>query len=329
MSNSQLLNNDKDTILWLDQNVYNEENKNTYEKYLPKFKDFNFFCFTSVDKLIKYIGNNLNYFEFRHFYVIVSGRLAENFFNSYLIIAEKYNVIADTIVYCYNQKYHETKPYFMDKFLNPGGITIDFENVVNYILKDECDWKNNEKNYQEYIPEKKGFGDVFINIDTSNEYELALPILITRTINCSLIEKDEITNFQNLLISRYCKSYSKPIMKLIKPSGNKKMNIPLHFLAKFFIKFYTQEKKSKNKGQNFYADMNKDLTNDKFDDYHPFIFLIYDCLNKKYLQSYRKKLYRGGQLSKIEFDKMVSNFNKNNIKKYFIIQKIFYLFQKI
>ena len=67
----------------------------------------------------------------------------------------------------------------MDKFLNPGGITIDFENVVNYILKDECDWKNNEKNYQEYIPEKKGFGDVFINIDTSNEYELALPILIT------------------------------------------------------------------------------------------------------------------------------------------------------
>jgi hypothetical protein len=43
----------------------------------------------------------------------------------------------------------------MDKFLNPGGITIDFENVVNYILKDECDWKNNEKNYQEYIPEKK------------------------------------------------------------------------------------------------------------------------------------------------------------------------------
>ena len=328
MSNSQLLNNDKDTILWLDQNVYNEENKNTYEKYLPKFKDFNFFCFTSVDKLIKYIGNNLNYFEFRHFYVIVSGRLAENFFNSYLIIAEKYNVIADTIVYCYNQKYHETKPYFMDKFLNPGGITIDFENVVNYILKDECDWKNNEKNYQEYIPEKKGFGDVFINIDTSNEYELALPILITRTINCSLIEKDEITNFQNLLISRYCKSYSKPIMKLIKPSGNKKMNIPLHFLAKFFIKFYTQEKKSKNEGQNFYADMNKDLTNDKFDDYHPFIFLIYDCLNKKYLQSYRKKLYRGGQLSKIEFDKMVSNFNKNNNKKIFYYSKNFLSFSK-
>ena len=110
MGNSQLLDIYKDTILWLDQNVYNEENKNTYEEYLPKLKGFNFLCFTSVDKLIKYIANNLNYFEFRHFYVIVSGRLAESFFNSYLLIAEKYNVIADTIVYCYNQKYHETKP---------------------------------------------------------------------------------------------------------------------------------------------------------------------------------------------------------------------------
>ena len=308
--------------------MYNEENKNTYEEYLPKLKDFNFFCFTSVDKLIKYISNNLNYFEFRHFYVIVSGRLAESFFNSYLIIADKYNVIADTIVYCYNQKYHETKPYFMDKFLNPGGITLDFENVVNYILKDECDWKNIDKNYQEYIPEKKGYGDVFMNIDTSNEYELALPILISRTINSSLIGKDEITNFQNLLINRYCKSYSRPIMKLIKPSGNKNMNIPLHFLAKFFIKFYTQEKENKDEGQNFYADLNKDLTNDKFDDYHPFIFLIYDCLNKKYLKSYKKKLFRGGKLSKIEFDKMASNFNKNTNKKVFYYSKNFLSFSK-
>ena len=47
MSNSQLLNNDKDTILWLDQNVYNEENKNTYEKYLisSKIQGFQFFLF--------------------------------------------------------------------------------------------------------------------------------------------------------------------------------------------------------------------------------------------------------------------------------------------
>ena len=280
MGNSQILDKDKDTILWLDQNVYNEENKYTYKKYLAKFKNFNFLCFTSVDKLINYIGYNLEYFEFRHFYIIVSGRLAESFYNAYLVAANKYNIIADTIVYCLRQKYHETKPYYMDKFLNSGGITLDFDNVVNYILKDECDWANIEKKYKEYIPEKKGYGDVFMYIDNTNENELALPILISKTINSSLIEQDEITNFQNLLISRYCKYYLKKNMELIKPSGNKNMNIPLHVLAKFLLKFYTKEK-DYEEGRNFYKDLNQDLTNNKFDDYHPFIFLIYDCLNKK------------------------------------------------
>ena len=176
MGSSQILDIKKNAILWLDQNVYNEENKDTYKEFLPKLKNYNFFCFTSVDKLFEYIGNNLNYFEFRHFYVIVSGRLAEIFYNEYLIATEKYNIIADTIVYCFRQKYHETKPYFKDNFLNSGGITSNFENVVDYILKDKCYWDNIKKNYIKYNPEKEGYGDAFMNLDTTKEYELALPI---------------------------------------------------------------------------------------------------------------------------------------------------------
>lgn len=103
-------------------------------------------------------------------------------------------------------------------------------------------------------------------LDTNNEYELALPILISKIINSSLIEKDEITNFQNVLINRYCKSYSKATMESIKPLGDRNMNIPLHILTKIFINFYTKEKEYDD-GQNFYEDMNKDLTNNKFDDY--------------------------------------------------------------
>ena len=41
--NPPKISSKKATIFWLDQNVYNEENKHTYEKYLPKLKDFNFF----------------------------------------------------------------------------------------------------------------------------------------------------------------------------------------------------------------------------------------------------------------------------------------------
>ena len=321
MGNSQKLETDTDTILWLDQNVYNEENKSTYVKYLPKLKNFNFVLFTSVDELINYIKDNLKFFEFKVFYVVVSGRLAENFFTEYVKIAEKYNIIADTIVYCLRQKYHETKPYFNDPFLNAGGITIHFENVVDYILKEQSYWENigktdkakNQENADKNNPKNEPFGDVFTFIDTSKEYELALPILISKHINSSLIEEDGITKFQNLLIKRYSTCYKTKALKLIKPSGIKDMKIPLHILTKFLIQFYTCEKKDENTGQNFYSDLNKDLSNDKFDEYHPFICLIYDCLNKGYVQSYKKILYRGAQISEKKYLNLVAGFkNKEN-----------------
>ena len=162
-------------------------------------------------------------------------------------------------------------------------------------------------------------------MDTSKEYELALPILIGKIINSSLIEKGEIQKFQNLLLSRYCNSYTKKALNLIKPSGNKNMDIPLHILTKFLLKFYTEEALSKNK--NFYKDLNRDLTNNKFDDYHPFIFLIYDLLNKGFIKSYKKQLYRGGKISKEEFNKLNKN-KKNKNEKLFYFSKNFLSFSK-
>ena len=329
MGNSQELDSKKETILWLDKNVYNEENKSTFVEYYPKLKRFNFFCFTSVEDLIDYIEKNSNYFKFKLFYVVVSGRLAESFYKEYVKISDKYNTIANTTVYCLNKKYHQSKPYFKDNYLNSGGITINFENVVDYILKDECDWANNKKKFKKYIAKEGGFGDTFSFIDTSKEYELALPILITKYINSSLIEKDEITNFQNVLISRYVKYYSKEDMKFIKPSGNKNMNIPLHILTKFLLNFYTKEK-TKDYGHNFYSDLNCDLSNNEIKEYIPFIVLIYDCLNKKYLPSYKKDLYRGTLISEREFNKLLKDLanKKNNDKKPIYYSNYFLSFSK-
>ena len=327
MGNSQKIIENKDSIIWLDKNVYNDENKLTYKSYQKKLEKFNFLCFKSVSDLISFIKNNLNYFEFRLFYIVVSGKLAEEFYNEYVKITEKYNIIAASIVYCYKQKYHEKKPYFKDKFLNSGGITCNFDYVVKYILNDECNWDNIHQTYKKYIPEKPNYGDVFMYMNTSKEYELALPILIGNTINSSLIEKGEIKKFQELLLSRYSNSYTKKDIQLIKPSGNKNMDIPLHILSKFFAKFYTSQSID---GNNFYSKLNLDLTNNKFDEYHPFIFLMYDSLNKGYLKSYKKKLYRGGKILKSEFDKIITNKNTcvNNNEKLFYFSKNFLSFSK-
>ena len=99
------------------------------------------------------------------------------------------------------------------------------------------------------------------------------------------------------------------------------MDIPLHILSKYFLKFYTEE-------GGFYRDLNRDLTNDKFDDYHPFIFLLYDSLNKGFIKSYKGRLYRGDKINKIEFNKIISNKNKNKNEKLFYFSKKFLSFSK-
>ena len=165
-----------------------------------------------------------------------------------------------------------------------------------------------------------------MNIDTSKNYELALPTLIGKLINVSILEKEDISNFQKLLLSRYCKTTNNLSNYYIKPSGNKNIDIPHHIMTKNWLRLYTKEKPC------FYKDLNKDLTNDKFDDYHPFIFLLYDSLNKGILKSYSKKsLYRVGIISNKEFEEMKNNYlnsKENPSLKPFYFSKNFLSFSK-
>ena len=81
----------KECIIWLDQNVFNLENKETYDFYKNRLLTFNFFCFESVKRLFSFIKHNKDYFEFRLFYIVVSGSLAEEFFSVYVKVQK--NVI--------------------------------------------------------------------------------------------------------------------------------------------------------------------------------------------------------------------------------------------
>ena len=139
-----------------------------------------------------------------------------------------------------------------------------------------------------------------------------------------MIEEGEIAKFQKKILNRYYESYGKKVLKLIKPSGNKNMNIPLHILTKFFIRFYTEE----GYDRKFYSDLNRDLTNNKFDDYHPFIFLIYDCLNKGYIKPYRQKLFRGAEIYINKFNDLMYDIRKNEKEKILYFSKSFLSFSK-
>ena len=60
MGNSLKINKDKDTIIWLDKNVFNKENEGTYKEYRNVLENFNFLCFTSVKNVLSFIKKNLD-----------------------------------------------------------------------------------------------------------------------------------------------------------------------------------------------------------------------------------------------------------------------------
>ena len=167
------------------------------------------------------------------------------------------------------------------------------------------------------ITEKSEYGNIFMNVDPSKEYELALAVLLGRIINSSLLDEGDVLKFQKTFSKRYSNNYSKSDLNLIKPT----IEVPLHILSKYFIRFYTLEGP-------FYGKLNRDLSNEKFDDYLPFIFTLYDALSKGFLNPYKKKLYRGGKLSNKEFDEIISKKNKNSKEKLFYFSKNFLSFSK-
>ena len=65
-------------IIWIDQNVNNEENKFTLQYFKSELKnDYNIITFESVKQAFDLFEQEKQIFEFNLFYVIVSGRLAE------------------------------------------------------------------------------------------------------------------------------------------------------------------------------------------------------------------------------------------------------------
>ena len=69
----------KKNVLWIDQNNGKEENKRYIQIYSKELKDFSFYLVTSVEEGYLFLGT----LEFELVYVILSGRLAEEFLDIY------------------------------------------------------------------------------------------------------------------------------------------------------------------------------------------------------------------------------------------------------
>ena len=305
-------------IIWIDRNVFSIENKVFLEILQSGIKNSKFYPVETVQEafnLIKnkeeIIFNNKNIiqkkkkvFQFKLFYVIVSGSLSNEFFNEYIKTTKELAIISANIIFCADKNMHMRNAYYLDDFLNPGKVynekTID--KMIEYINRDEFPLLKEPsilQNKKIYIPQEEHYGCIFFNAD--NISKMAYPYFFGQIINSNLINDYDLESFQNFLLDYY------PELKnLIFPSREKKIPIPYYLLAKFYLHMYTYE-------SGFFRNMNLDLSNDKFDLYRVYIFLLYDALNKKSIKSYYKNsLYRGAKLSKKELDTIINLLNDKN-----------------
>ena len=297
-------------VIWIDKNVDSIENKMFLEILEGGIKDLDFYPAKSIDEAFELIRNkrgtiklkngkekkNVKLFHFRLFYVIVSGSLSNDFINEYVKATKELPIIAAITIFCKDEEKHRFNAYYLDEFLNPGKVYNEksIVKIIEYINKDECKFLDDSlllENKKVYKPEKQNFGDSFYNV--SKFSDITFPYFFGQMINSTFINEYDLKAFQFFLLRYY------PQLKyLIFPSREKNIEIPFYLLAKFFLNMYTYEKC-------FYENINLDLSNNKFDLYRQYIFLLYNALNEKSLKPYyNSNLYRGAKISKDEFDRI-------------------------
>ena len=332
-------------IIWIDEKVDNEENTYTYQEFTNSLPEYDIIKVKSVKQAFDHIEKNYDDFKFKLFYVIVSGALSEDFFNEYAKKSLELHILCATIIYCSekNRQLNEFKPFYLDNFLNPGKVTDSSYFVIEYIKSVQCSYyldpnelideqKENDGTKKEKVEnndfeENKNKNDIEFAAEFSYIKDLgtmAYPIIISKYINCTLIEKGDIEIMQKENIKLY------PQLKhLFKPSEEKDIFIPYHILAKYYLNIYTQN-------TNFYVDMNKELKERQFDKYKTYIYLMYNALNKGIFKSYCKSnLYRGGTLSNEEYESLKEKFElkqkgeNSETNKIFFFSRKFLSFSKV
>ena len=170
-------------IFWIDKNYKTQENQNQLKQLEKEFPSYKKETFESIENLESFLKKKKKEYDFKFIYIIISGSLAENFFNSYNIFTYT-TIIAATIVFCGNKSYHSSKPYANDLYLNPGGVVNNFNEVIEYInIPNDILWHKliSIKENSIILPKNKGgFGNTFKYANDLSD--ITLPIILTEII---------------------------------------------------------------------------------------------------------------------------------------------------
>ena len=319
-------------LLWLDENIHNSENSklsNEIKKILPDI------ILIPCDSLQKGF-DELNKLNFELAFVIISGRLFENYI---LKLKNEFNSLKSiplAMVYtskrCKNELEGITTGNYAfsaitlasvkDPFLNPGGVIDLPVDIINYIVNFNKTYYNEiyfkESKYKENLHDSVNLHSYYFE-KIQNVNNLILPAIYSKLFITNDLKDKEIPTFiefiLNLNNNKLTKNVLFPLLKLKK--------LPLQIIIKFIFKAFIND-------EILFNILNKNLILSKDSNFSTFIKLMYKGLENFSLKSnFSNNLYKIYSINKddlIDIEKNYNNYlqtNKNNIPFGFIFFKHF------
>ena len=277
------------TIIWVDKNIDNSENKSYKEEILKNFK--NLHCFTNIEEGFNYLKS----IKFSLTYFIISGSLFLDFCSLLTFKKNSLLTVPRIIIFTsYSTKLKIENSEFINKsFYNKGGITTSFSNVKQFLNEKIFD-RNPSLIKHKIYPEEVDF--TFKPI--LNKSDLIAPVFLSELLNKP--DSSKYKDFDEYLMN----SYGEKMCNLI--SQVYKIECPNSIRVKYWLRAYTLETA-------FYDTINTELMQDKKENYITYINLLYHGVENNYIEfNLTDNLYRGAVMNTSEINNIKEYQNKNN-----------------
>ena len=308
-------------IIWIDENVFNEENQFYFKILKEKFPNIKITTFNDLEEGFE----NILKLEFVTIFVIVSGRLYSQYYNKLKNNLNKIKCVPINIIFTsshFKQILENNKTdkeqiisYDIQKsinnsFYNSGGVYDNYFEVAEYLNKFNSNFT--KKKFSEKSNNLSYEGLFTFNYLKTDD-ELLAPILYKDIITKKKISYNEINEFNKYLL----KFGNSEINYLIEPLSLLKY-VPLEIICKYWGRIYTIN-------SDFYKEINNKLMKSEIKLYDIYIRTLYYGLESNSLFSnINDQLYRGSIINKNEIEKLINHKNK----KVVVFCKAFLSFSK-
>ena len=315
-------------VIWFDEQINNEENKNFFNQVKPFFHK----C-EKYERLEEGFNNFYhinNEDDFKIIIVIVSGKLFGRYIKkiknninkiinipyTYIFTSENYRKVLMKLV---PDKEHilsyDTMIALNNSFYNPGGIYDDFDILLKEMKK--LNEKIVSKVKINRIRQDKINYEGILNFEyLENEEELLAPALYKDIITNEKITKEDCKNFHKFILT-----YNEEQLNSLIKNLDLFEYIPFEILSKYWARCYTIE-------SDFYKVLNNHLMKSKLSyNYKTFIKMLYTGVEINSLKSYSGKyLYRGSSINKKEIQRIKKYKNNGELSNVVVFSKAFLSF---